>query len=272
VWRRAAWDDLRSQFLRTINTLEAGEEFRRAHREAMAAFPGPSALVAYLTTPGLDLDRKDAVYRELVGAVQANLEWAELASAILWLGLWPGLDAVYRRRLKLFRHGADDPVSALSLSFTSAVHRADLTRIRRIAATLVMNTERNLVDELGRGWRQGAKEEGRDADYLEAAANEVQQRSGEFPNALSEGLALADLRTELLPVVGDDTDLLLAVLVVGENQREAADRLGIKHGAARKRFQRALARAREHFPAGLSHLAPKTGVSLSRGRKRPERA
>jgi DNA-directed RNA polymerase specialized sigma24 family protein len=270
VWRRAAWDDLRNEFLRTINTLTAEEEFRGAHQEALAAFHGPSALIAYLASPGGDLDRKDSVYEGLVGAVQANVEWTELASAILWLGLWPGLDAVYRRRLKLFRQSPDEPVSVLSLSFTAAVRRADLSRIKRIAATLVRNTERNLVDEVRRGWRQTANEVGRDADRLEEVANEVQLRSGAPPDALPEGLALVVLRRELLPVVGDDTDLLLAVLVLGENQREAADRLGIRHGTARKRFQRALARAREHFPAGLSHLAPKTGVSLNRGRKRPK--
>lgn len=264
MWRRAAWDDLRSEFLRTINTLTAEEEFRGARQEALAAFHGPSALIAYLASPGGDLDRKDAVYRDLVGAVQANVEWTELASAILWLGLWPGLDAVYRRRLKLFRQSPDDPVSVLGLSFTSAVQRADLSRIRRVAATLVMNTERNLVDELRRGWKQGANEEGRDADRLEEVANEVQLRSGAPPDFVPGRLALADLRAEL-SVVGDDTDLLLAVLVLGETQREAADRLGIRHAAARKRFQRALGLARNLFRNELSHSASKTCVSPGRG-------
>lgn len=43
-------------------------------------------------------------------------------------------------------------------------------------------------------------------------------------------------------MIGDDADLVVAVVIVGESQREAAGRLGISHDAARKRYQRSMVR------------------------------
>ena len=75
---------------------------------------------------------------------------------------------------------------------------------------------------------------------------------------LADQLALADDveragRAWLEPIVGADAELLLAVLVLDETQREAGHRLGLSHEAARKRFQRALTRLREHLSTSLSH-------------------
>jgi DNA-directed RNA polymerase specialized sigma24 family protein len=51
----------------------------------------------------------------------------------------------------------------------------------------------------------------------------------------------------LRPVLGEDTELVLSVLVLDEFQTEAAVRLGIMPGTARKRFQRALDRLRSYL-------------------------
>ena len=247
--QRAGWEHLRSDLLRTINTLGAERAFQRGCQgsRALEGFLSPSTLVGYLTSQDGDLDRRDAIYRVLVRAVQRQSDWSDVASAILWLGLWPGLDTIYRRRLRLFHQGPDDPVSAIGLCFTTAVRRARLSRINRIAATLTKNTERNLVDELRRGWKRSANEVDGEDERLEEGANEAQKRSGGATDVVSDGFLLKELRSRLLPVIGDDADLLLAVLVLDETQREAADRLGISHAAARKRFQRARARARRYF-------------------------
>jgi transcriptional regulator GlxA family with amidase domain len=61
------------------------------------------------------------------------------------------------------------------------------------------------------------------------------------------------------------------VLVLDENQREAAQRLGLSHDAARKRFQRALGRLREHLASSLSHSDLAGRVCLPTNRmNRPE--
>lgn len=60
----------------------------------------------------------------------------------------------------------------------------------------------------------------------------------------SEPQEIAAIRARLLPIVGEDVDLVLAV-VLGESQREAGERLGLTHDVARKRYQRALDRIRD---------------------------
>ena len=67
------------------------------------------------------------------------------------------------------------------------------------------------------------------------------------PTGLSFAGELAALRARLVRVIGPDADLVLAVLVLDADQREAAALLGLGHEAARKRFQRALHRLRAHL-------------------------
>jgi hypothetical protein len=265
---RAGWESVRTALVSTITTLDAEQDFRK-YREpetALRRFESPSALVSYLTSPSGDLDKKDEILRALLHAVQGRANWSELAMSLLWLGLWPALDHVYRRRRHLFSSEADDPVSAIGSCFTAAVQSADDLRIEQLAATLKQNTDRRLMDELRREWNHAKREKPYEDDRLQAAADRAQERAGlDVPPQASEALTLAELRARLLPVVGEDTDLLIAVLVQGENQREAAGRLGIGHAAARKRYQRALRQAGSLFRTDLSHSAPKDRVSLGKG-------
>ena len=153
---RARWESVRRSLASSVFTLQAEQEFRtfRALSPALGRFECPAALVAYLNDPGGDRDEKDAIYGVLVRAVQANGQWVEMATALLWLGLWPGLDAIHRRRLKWFVRQPDALVSEIGDRFSEAIARADLSRVHRFAATLVMNTERDLVRGLVRRWKK----------------------------------------------------------------------------------------------------------------------
>lgn len=263
---RAAWEAVRADLLRSVSTLEAERQFKEIHEVALYRFESPSALVSYLTSPSGNLDEKDEILRALVHAVQSRADWSELAMSLLWLGLWPALDHIYRRRRHLFSFEADDPVSAIGSCFTAAVQSADDLRIEQLAATLKRNTDRRLMDELRREWNHANREKPYEDDRLQDASDRAQERAGQdVPPPASEALTLADLRARLLPVVGEDADLLIAVLVQGENQREAADRLGISHAAVRKRYQRALIRVRKHFRGSLSHSAPRDPRFSSKG-------
>ena len=48
-------------------------------------------------------------------------------------------------------------------------------------------------------------------------------------------------------MIGTDADLVMSVVVLGNNVREAAEQLGVSHQVARKRQQRALARLRKQL-------------------------
>ena len=62
---------------------------------------------------------------------------------------------------------------------------------------------------------------------------------------------LAALRGEVTEVVGEgDADLVIGATIHGESQKSLADRLGIRHAAARQRLGRALKRLKPRFAAG----------------------
>jgi DNA-directed RNA polymerase specialized sigma24 family protein len=259
---RRRWEGVHSSLVRSTITLQAEQDFRkvRAGERALARFESPSALISFLTDQEGDLDEKDLIYAALVRVIQSRGPTSDLATSILWLGLWPGLDAIYRRNLRFFRsvHRApEDLVSEIGELLTSAVCRADLSRIHRPAATLVRNTERDLRERLRRTW---AEEKSRadlpSDDRLDTDAPVPDIWASPSPHA---GDTLS-LERWLRTVAGIDAELLVAVLVYGETQKEAAARLGLTYEAARKKYRRAEKR--------LSHFLSKTGVFQMKGDRR----
>ena len=65
-----------------------------------------------------------------------------------------------------------------------------------------------------------------------------------LPLGIDADTAAGMILGSLAGMIGDDADLVVAVVIVGEGQREAASRLGISHDAARKRYQRSMVRLR----------------------------
>lgn len=269
---RACWEALHASFVRSVTTLKADQSFRiaSAREPVLARFESPAGLIEYLTTKTdriEDHEQKNAIYAALVRAVQAGGVLAELASALLWCGLWRGLDGIYRHRLRHFKAEPEELVAAISAAFTSLVGGMVLGRVQRIAATLVRSTDRDLMEALRRDWSErehvqanGDTESGAEE---EPAAPIIADSALGLPPGLSLDAQVAALRGWLLDVAGEDGDLLLAVLVFEENQREAGERLGLSHEAARKRFQRAF----ERVAKVVSQSASETRVSGSRARK-----
>jgi hypothetical protein len=193
---RARWEGVHADLLRSVSTLQAERQFNEIKGAVLGRFASPSALVAYLNDPVGDRDEKDRIYCTLVGAVQAKVDSSELATSILWLGLWPGLDSIYRSRLRHFWPNPDDLVSALGASFTAVIARANISRIHRVAATLVWNTDRSLMPELKRKWRdEGARADLPEDDLL-AGSREVEERF--LARGATEEEAIASLRARLL--------------------------------------------------------------------------
>lgn len=263
---RASWEALHASLVRSVRTLHAHQTFVALKRAdpTLAAFRDPPAVAAFLAAGGGDLDAKDALLAALVRHAQARPH-APLSMALLWLGLWPGLDALYRRRLRHFAFDASELVSEVAHAFTTLVGRLDTTSVTRVAATLVRSTERDLMVARKASWAEEARArtalpnasptfEG--IAELEAAA--VARWTSPDDSVLDRPIGDTDtddfaaLRAWLVRVVGADAELVLAVLVLEETQREAGARLGLSNEAARKRFQRALARLRAHVRSSMS--------------------
>ena len=202
----------------------------------------------------------------------------------------PALALLGRRRQRNFRGQPEELIAELADVFTGIIERLDLEVVHRVAATLVRSTARDLIDRRRRVWADADRIVYRDtfepvrdqddriivASHLDRLARaEWEASQAEAPLGLTQGLSfeddVAELRVWLTEIIGADAELLLAVLVLDENQREAAQRLGLSHDAARKRFQRALGRLREHLASSLSHSDLAGRVCLPTNRmNRPE--
>jgi len=254
---RARWEGLHAALLRSVTTLKADTQFRQAatvHRE-LSRFASPDALTAFLNTKvgkGDDrqriYDEKDRIYSVLVHAVQAHSDWRELATALVWLGLWPGLDAIYGHRLRDFAGRPDELVTEISFIVTTTVARIDLSGVNRLAATLVLNVERDVREALKRRWADEARVV--DVDDHAAIGPDAHLETRPTIDERELPVDAADLpavRAWLADIVHGDADLVIGAALYGFDLHELADELGIGHEAARKRFQRAIKRIRERL-------------------------
>lgn len=267
---RVTWEALKQSLVRSVGTLGAKSQYEsmRTRRRALRRFADAGALLAYLNDAGGDSDEKDEkdrIYAALLEAARARGPDAELALALalVWLGLWPGLDAIYRRRLRDFIKKPEELVSEIGARFTAVVHGADLGRINRVAATLILNVERDVFEGLKRKWADEARRaalprEDEDDEDDEDTGDRRDARTSPLlrtrdvselgqPPRLDPDEDVRALRELLAGIVGDDADLVIGAAVYGESQREVGERLGLSHDAARKRFQRAMDRIRAHF-------------------------
>jgi DNA-directed RNA polymerase specialized sigma24 family protein len=248
---RVQWRALRESLVRSVHTLAAHTQFAalRPRAAALLRFEDPIGLIDYLTHRDGDLDEKDRIYATLLEATQARESGSSLAATLLLLGLWPGLDAIYRRCLGHFSNDPGELVALIAAQFTAAVHRLRLHRVRRVAATLVWNTSRLVVYDAEKRKKEEAKRDDMPNDDvladLRGAVDEVSQE-----------MQIKALRALLTAALGErDAALLIATEIEGESQRAFALRVGLGEELVRKRHQRALKKLRRKCPTSGSTSA-----------------
>jgi DNA-directed RNA polymerase specialized sigma24 family protein len=246
----ALWRSLHDDLMRSIGTISFKKTFDTARQSSprLQQFADHYALLDYLHTSVGELDAKDRLIASMVAEAQRSGPSAETATVLLWLALWPGLDALYRRHFRYFAKAPDELVSEISDRFMAVLHRFEASRVRRVAATILRNTERLIRHELRGEWqRAGRTDPASDEDLARLAFARQQGRPETefgFPPGTDSDTATAMLCAVLVPLIGADAQLVIAVAVLGEPQNEAAARLAVSPCAARKRYQRAVARLR----------------------------
>ncbi|RYZ41700.1 MAG: sigma-70 family RNA polymerase sigma factor [Myxococcaceae bacterium] len=230
-----------------LRTAEAQRAYRLVRRnwEALADFEQPEALVSFLTAREGESHVKDGLLAGLVVMVQTGAA-ASFFVALLWLSLWPGLDSVYRRCLRRTEQPPAEVASSVAVSFMALVARVNLSGVHRVAGTLVRGTERDVL----KAWHRELVEQ-RQRARLESLAD-VDGRAPSVPwltpfasRARSFNAEVEELRAWLLPLTGEDTDLVVSLVLREEDAVEVAASLGLSPETARKRVRRALARLRK---------------------------
>jgi RNA polymerase sigma-70 factor (ECF subfamily) len=241
--------------MQSIDSITFKKDFDvvRQSSPLLQRFADHYALLDYLHTPEGNLDDKDHILASLVAEAQRAAPSGKAAIALLWLALWPGLDALYRRLFRYFAKAPDELVSEISDRFIAVLHRFEGSRVRRVSATILRNTERLIRQGLRSEWQQAGRTEPLSDEEMVRLAFARQRGRPEtvfgFPPGTDSDTATAMLCTVLVPLIGADAELVIAVAVLGELQNEAAARLAVSPCAARKRYQRAVARLRTHLEA-----------------------
>jgi hypothetical protein len=243
---RSSWEALRAGLLRSIQDREARATFDelKSRSEAFERFETAADLVAAVS-PDTDLDARDPVLWALVAAAR-DRRTRRLAQALLILCLWPALDAMFRRRFFLFPDRPQDLASEIIARFTTEVHRVDPRRVGRLTATLLRNTERNVVRARRAERQVTAKRSEVTADTAVVLPPEQEREPSLFGLTAdqSETDSVAALSGWLHAALGDDADLVVDAVFRRKRGPQIAASLGISHAAVRKRLERALARAR----------------------------
>jgi DNA-directed RNA polymerase specialized sigma24 family protein len=200
----------------------------RAGSPALDRFSDGEELVAYLLDQRNDADARRDVLAALVEAAQCECVSSAFAATLVWLALWPGLDAINRRQARREpRESADVVAGEVEWAFTMQLARLDLTRTRCIAASLLRSTEREVVVALRRA-RLGPDD--RDDTRVDPDAT----------IAHCEHRSVAMLRPWLDELAPRDADLVMRTVVLGETQHEAGAAHGLSPDAVRKHVARAL--------------------------------
>lgn len=243
---RASWHALHADLLRQIGRHSTTVTYRAMQhgRPSFRQFADPVALIDWLHHAKDGPERKNAVLLDLVHDAQADGEDGEVAIVVLHLALWPGLDAVHGRLIRHFHSDPDLLVTELSGQFVEQVHKLDPGRVNWIAATILRNIERDMKQALN-------SEHGGACSRADLAEVDAWHRSrgsrlgppGERQGSETEALVLDKMRR----AIGRDAGLVFDVSVLGFTLKEAAQRHGLTHEAARKRYRRALVSLRAVF-------------------------
>ena len=252
---RASWVALHTSVSRILYRCSAEAAFQKMGKThpILARFASIASLMEHQQAHEGDPADRFSVVRALVAAAQSDQSYRPTAHLLVLLALWPGLDAVLWRLGRGFPAARDDLPGDILVRSSEAILSLDLDRVSAVASTILRNVERDIRRDL-----VAQRMRGHSSQPIDDLA--LGQLSGTIGvDATIDDRMFAD---HLSGLKSEDAHLLRRVFILGETQEEAGQFLGLSHAAARKRFQRAIAKLQaqqKNFPT-LSHSASPVGL------------
>ncbi len=255
---RLRWLGIRDRLLQSTRSRSAFLQFERLQDQsaALRAHEDPTTLLEWLRDEGdgSRRDEKDILLRDLLQHARTADEVAPCAWTLLFLSFWGPLTQLFG---KVVCEAGDSAVGEILDAFNDLVVGLDLSTTNRIAAALTRGTRRDVFRHRRRDRAQAIRTsplpsedfEGgiRFPDLLTEPPLDFCAEPPDGAEAIDDDQELLALREELVATVGDDADLVMGAAIYGVNQRVMAERMGISHAAARKRYQRTLKRLEHRF-------------------------
>lgn len=252
---RASWSAFYAKLHDSLCRLSAEQHFRTMQQDfpEFANSVSISGLLAHQRACDADPTTHYRVIHLLVAAAQSGKGYNRTAHTLVIVALWPGLDAAYHRLWRKFRSGRADLASDLLAEVSVGITSLELATVRSVVATLIRNAERDVGRALIRQERLARATEDIAESAVESEAASLLQ---------PEPDRIADLDAHLGALQEGDAVLLKRIFILGETQAQAGEAQGLSPSAARKRFQRALARlgVAKNISAGMSHSVPPVGL------------
>jgi hypothetical protein len=250
--RARYWKDHEETFRRYLQEAHKKYPGWSEGNEAFAGFENPSALVEFLNARTGDRDLKIRIYEALVRVVQARCNWFELARIIAMLGLWHWLTIVFRSQRKNYIGAEDQLVSDIETNFFEQLEKLNLSKVKKIDATLFKNTRREVITCRRLSWNYDALHVCMPTEDGAAIGASQHCSNGISDFGILQGLTpeeeTAAIQKKLTGILGQrKADFMVRVAIYGESQPEAGSHMGINGELSKKWFQRLSERIRKNI-------------------------
>ena len=183
-----AWHEIRDHLMQSASTLGFQRHFEQLglDQPALRRFVDPAAVLEYLHRSSDAPEHKNDVLAALILAAQAASPAGRCAQTVLLLALWPGLDGVRRRLIWRWKRPPEDIAADVMATACNAIAVMTLSRVNRVAATLLRNVERDVGRSLRREIDLHKQHAAVDPDQLAMhASSDAHHGCGRLPLSLA---------------------------------------------------------------------------------------
>jgi len=234
---RQHWERVRRDLSTTIRLPKIVRLYAEIARQRveLALFETPSALAGHLGALRSN-PAGNNLYLSVLDVWRSSAAGhADVAGRVLWLGMWPLLDALYWRQRKFWLGEENELTSEIGRCLTTVLRATDVTRVASVALTLVRDTERDLRER-----RQADLAD----EHRDWSSVVLPWQACTTVGSEGEPERLADVTGAIKQELGSDFELAVAAYESGCDYEVLQRQFGLADEEIRRRIRRAWRRIR----------------------------